>query len=111
MEGAAMPKYLVEASYSPEGLRGVRSKGGTARRDAVTEAVKSFGGSLESFYFAFGGTDVFAIADLPDNTAAAAMGLAVGASGGGRVKTVVLMTPEEIDTAVSRQGTYRPPGG
>jgi uncharacterized protein with GYD domain len=105
-----MPKYMVQASYTTEGMRGLQSKGGTARREAVSEAVKSFGGSLESFYFAFGGTDVFAVADLPDNEAAAALGLTVGTGGGARTRTIVLMTPEEIDVAVSRQGTYRPPG-
>ena len=106
-----MPKYLIEASYSPEGVAGVRSKGGSSRRDAVAKSVEGLGGKLESFYFAFGEADVYAVADLPDNEAAAAVALAVNAGGGAAAKTVVLLTPEEIDAAAQRSVDYTPPGG
>ena len=33
-----MPKYLIEASYTLEGVKGVQSAGGTSRRDAVAKA-------------------------------------------------------------------------
>lgn len=106
-----MPKYLVAVSYTTDGIKGVKSKGGSARRAAAEELAKSVGGSLESFYFAFGDNDVYTVADLPDNTAAAALGLAVGAGAGARTKTIVLLTPEEMDSAASRDTAYRPPGG
>ncbi len=105
-----MPKYLIEASYTLEGVKGVRSAGGTSRRDAVAQVAESVGGRLESFHFAFGDHDVYAIADLPDNESAAAVALTVNAAGGAAVRTVVLLTPEEVDAAAKRSVDYRPPG-
>ena len=106
-----MPKYLIEGSYSAQGAEGVRSKGGSSRRDAVTEMVSGLGGQVESFYFAFGASDVYVTVDVPDNEAAAAVALAVNASDAIAIKTVVLLTPEEIDAAAERSVSYRPPGG
>ena len=53
-----MPKYLFEATYVGQGVKGLMEEGGTKRRDALTEALKSVGGTLESFYYAFGYYDV-----------------------------------------------------
>ena len=105
-----MPKYLLQVNYTLEGVRGVLAKGGAARKGAAQAAAKSVGGKIESFYFAFGSTDVYAIADLPDNAAAAALALAVSAGGGATVATTVLLTPEEVDTAADANVKYRPPG-
>jgi uncharacterized protein with GYD domain len=105
-----MPKYLIEGSYSAQGAEGVRTKGGSARRDAVAEMVSGMGGEMESFYFAFGASDVYVTVDVPDNEAAAAVALAVNATGGIAIKTVVLLTPEEVDAAAERSVNYRPPG-
>lgn len=105
-----MPKYLVQASYTVEGTKGLLKDGGSKRRAVAEEAVKSLGGRLEAFYFAFGETDVFAIADMPDNASAAAVSLAVTASGAVRAKTTVLLTPEEMDQAAKKTVSYRPPG-
>jgi uncharacterized protein with GYD domain len=104
-----MPKFLFEASYTVEGVNGLRREGGSSRRDAVASAAESVGGRLERFYFAFGDHDAFAIADLPDNESATAFALAVGAAGGASVRTVVLLTADEVDAAVKRSVEYRPP--
>jgi len=105
-----MPKYLLQVNYTLDGVKGVVSKGGTARRAAAQAVAESLGGTLESFHFAFGGTDAFVVADLPDNGAAAALALTVSASGGATVNTVVLLTPEEIDAATKQKVPYTPPG-
>lgn len=105
-----MPKYLLEISYTLDGVQGVVSKGGSARETAAQAAAESVGGTLESLYFAFGGTDVFAVADLPDNAAAAALALTVTAAGGATVRTIVLLTPAEIDAATQKDVSYTPPG-
>ena len=104
-----MPKYLLEVTYTLDGVRGVVAKGGSARKAAAAAAARSVGGKLDSFYFAFGGTDVYTVADLPDNEAAAALALAVTAGGGAAVRTVVLLTPEEIDAATDKKVKYTPP--
>jgi uncharacterized protein with GYD domain len=105
-----MPRYLFEASYTLEGLRGIQSAGGTARRDAIAAAAESVGGKLVSLDFAFGDRDVFAVVDLPDNEAAVALTLTVNSSGAVNSRTVVLLSPEEVDAAVGRSVSYRPPG-
>jgi uncharacterized protein with GYD domain len=106
-----MPKYLVQASYTGDGVQGLRKEGGSARRDAIARACASVGGTLEAFYFAFGDSDVVTVLDLPDNTTAAGVALLVAASGTVGIKTTVLLTPEEVDAAVKIGGEYRPPGG
>ena len=105
-----MAKYLLQVSYTLDGIRGLKAQGGSARRAAADEAVKSVGGTTESFYFAFGDTDVYLIADLPDNAAAAALALAVASGGGATVQTVTLLTADDLDAAAKKGVTYRPPG-
>jgi uncharacterized protein with GYD domain len=107
---ALVPKYLFEVEYTLEGMKGLKEKGGTARLAASKALIEEVGGSIESFYFAFGGRDAFIIADVPDNVSAAALGLIVGASGAVNSAVTVLLTPEEIDEAAKKQATYRPPG-
>jgi uncharacterized protein with GYD domain len=106
-----MQKYLWKASYTPEGVKGVASEGGTGRVEAVRTACESVGGKLECFYFGFGDADAYVIADLPDNEAAAAVALTVNGTGRASVETVVLITPEEVDAAAKREVNFRPAGG
>ena len=105
-----MTKYLVLAAYSSDGIKGVMKTGGTARSNAVKAAVESAGGTMESFYFGFGEGDAYVVLDLPDNVSAAALGLAVSATGMASTKTTVLLTPEEIDRATKTKVTYKAPG-
>ncbi len=105
-----MPKYLVKASYTTEGAKGVQSGGGTSRRDAVARMAEGLGGSLESFYFAFGDTDAYVVLDLPDNRTAAAASIAVNTAGGAASEVVVLLAPEDVDAAAEISVDYRPPG-
>ena len=105
-----MPKYLVEARYTAEGAKGLLREGGSGRRAAVAKAVESVGGKLEAAYFAFGDVDVYIIVDLPDNISAAAVSLAANQTGFIASKTIVLMTPEEMDQATKKTIGFRPPG-
>ena len=105
-----MPKYLIEASYTGEGAKGLVKDGGSKRRQAAEQVIKSAGGKLEAFYFAFGENDAYLILDVPDNLTAAAISLAVAGAGATRMKTIELLTPEEIDEAMKKQVHYEPPG-
>ena len=105
-----MPKYLFEASYTLEGAKGLIKDGGSKRRAAVEAVAKGLGGRVEAFYFAYGKTDALVIVDLPDSVSATAVALTVGASGSVRLKTTVLITPEEVDQAVKKTVNYRAPG-
>ena len=61
-----MARYPLKVSYTAEGARGVLKDGGSKRRAAAQKLIESVGGTMDEFYFAFGKTDVFVIADLPD---------------------------------------------
>jgi uncharacterized protein with GYD domain len=105
-----MGRYLFQGSYSTDGIKGVLKEGGTARRKAVEDAVKSLGGKVESYYFGFGETDVYVIVDGLDNESAAALSMGIASTGAvSGVKTTVLLTPEEIDAAGKKALSYRPP--
>src|SRR6266851_7402348 len=105
-----MGKYLLMASYTSEGVKGVLKEGGTKRRQAAEQAIQSAGGKVEAFYFAFGESDAYVIVDAPDHASVAAASLAINASGAVQAKTVVLLTPEEIDQAIQKRTSYRAPG-
>jgi uncharacterized protein with GYD domain len=105
-----MPKYLIKVSYTAEGAKGLLKDGGSKRREVAEQALKSAGGKMEAFYFAFGNTDAFVIVDAPNHATVSAASLAINASGAVRTETVVLITPEEIDQAVKKSVTYRAPG-
>ncbi len=105
-----MSRYMFIASYGSEGAKGVLAKGGTARRAALEKAAAEIGGRLETFDFAFGGDDVYTIAELPSNKAAAALALTVKADGRTQVKTIVLLSPDEVDAAAQQTVSYAGPG-
>jgi uncharacterized protein with GYD domain len=105
-----MAKHLISANYTAEGMAGVRSAGAKTRVDAVSTMLEAMGGRLESFYFAFGETDVFAIAEVPDDEAAAAVAIAINSSGAVSTHTTKLLTVDQIDEALRRTVDYRPPG-
>src|SRR5262249_23200667 len=105
-----MPKYLIQGSYTEQGLKGMLKEGGSKRREAAERLVKGMGGRLEAYYYAFGSDDFVVIADLPSNVDAAALSLAVNASGAVKSRITVLITPEDVDQATKKTVKYRPPG-
>lgn len=106
-----MGKYLVKGKYLGDGINGLMAEGGTARKKAASEALASVGGSIESMYYAFGETDVYAICDLPDDASAAAVSLLINASGAIQLSLTPLLTVEDLDEAAKKTPSYRPPGG
>ena len=101
----------MKGNYKGEGINGLMAEGGTARRDAAKAALESVGGSIESMYYAFGETDVYAICELPDDASAAAVSLLINASGAIDLSLTPLLTVEDLDEAAKKTPSYRPPGG
>jgi uncharacterized protein with GYD domain len=101
---------MIQASYVGEGLKGLIKEGGTKRRETVAKVIEGMGGTLESFYYAFGDYDVVGVAEMPDNVSSVAFSLMVNASGVINAKTTVLLTPEDLDQATKKTIDYRPPG-
>jgi uncharacterized protein with GYD domain len=106
----SVSKYLIEASYTAEGVQGVLKEGGSGRRAAIEQLITTAGGRVEAFYFVFGDDDVILVVDMPDNATMAAVSLAVSAAGGATIAVRVLLTPEEIDAAAKKTIEYRAPG-
>ena len=105
-----MTRYLIQGSYEPEGAKGLLAQGGTTRRKQIDDMIKKLGGKLETFYWAFGETDFYVIAELPDAATAAAIGLTVSGAGAAHTSTTVLLTAEEIDKAQKTKVEYLVPG-
>jgi len=105
-----MTKYLIQANYVGDGLKGLLKEGGSSRRAAIEKLFESVGGKVEAFYYAFGDTDLFIVADVPDNVSAAALSLTVNATGAATTKVTVLLTAEEMDAAAKKTPSYRAPG-
>jgi uncharacterized protein with GYD domain len=105
-----MARYMFIARYASGGVKGVVTAGGSARRAAIQKMAEELGGRLETFDFAFGEDDVYTTVELPDNKTAAAVALAINSTGHTSVRTVVLMTPEEVDAAATQTVNYTPPG-
>ena len=105
-----MPKYLLRASYTQAGAKGLIADGGSKRLAVITAAAASVGGSVDAAYWAFGDDDFIGIFDLPGNAAAAALSLTVAATGAVGTKTTVLMSATEVDEAVKLHPSYTPPG-
>src|SRR5690348_12150589 len=105
-----MPKFLIEATYTPEGLRGLAKDKASGREAVISEALTSLGGKLENIYYALGEADVYVFCDCPDHVSAAALALAVSSTGLVRTKTIPLMTVQETDRALAMKASYRAPG-
>jgi uncharacterized protein with GYD domain len=110
MGGRNMPKYLVEASYTSEGLKNLQKDRAEGRTAAIKAAVQSIGGKVEVLYWALGEYDAVIVVELPDTSSAAALALAASASGMVRTKTTQLLTAAEVDAALAKAIKYRPPG-
>ncbi len=105
-----MPKYLIQAKYTTEGIQGLVKDSASGRRADVQAAVAELGGKVEAFYYAFGEDDAIVILDLPSPVAAAAFSLNISGRGAVRVRTTPLLTVEDVDKALEIEFQYRPPG-
>ena len=108
-----MPKYILLFKYSPDGAKGFLKEKAEAREAAIKKAYASVGGKVEAVHWAAGGeyTGVV-VAEMPDAASVAAFSMVVGASGA--LDTGVgfeVLTSKEFDKALSKEMTYRPPGG
>lgn len=105
-----MQRFMFKVSYTKDGMQGVIKEGGASRKTTIEKMAADMGGSISSFDFAFGDTDVYVIAEMPDEITAAAVATAVAASGAASIETVVLLSADDIDAAIAKHAPYRPPG-
>lgn len=105
-----MAKYLVQATYSAEGFKGVAKDKASGRKAALEKALASVGAKLDAIYYSFGDYDVALIVDAPDNATVAAVGMAACSTGLARTRTTPLLTVEEADQAIKKGIKYSGPG-
>jgi uncharacterized protein with GYD domain len=105
-----MPKFLLKASYTADGIKGLLKVGGTNRRQAIENMLKDLGGRIEAFYYAFGDADIYSIGEVPDTVSIAALALTINACGLVTTSITILLAPEDIDKAVRVSVNYRMPG-
>jgi uncharacterized protein with GYD domain len=105
-----MKKFLIKATYTSAGTKGLIKEGGSSRKAAVEKMIQDLGGQVEAFYYALGEKDAYVIVDVPDRMTGVAVSLAVNASGAVALSTVPLLTMEEMDEACAKAVAYRPPG-
>ena len=108
-----MARYLLQVKYAPEALAGMM-KNPEDRAVPVRAAIESIGGKMEALYFSLGPDDAVVIAEVPDNVAAAALAIAVGATGRySSYRTTPLLTSQELTDAMraASKVSFRPAGG
>ncbi len=99
-----MPFYLVQASYSVQATASM-VKNPQDRAAAVRPMIERMGGKLHGLWLSFGEYDVVAIAEMPDNSTAAAFSMAIGSSGGmSAYRTTPLLTVAEATEAMKKAG-------
>jgi uncharacterized protein with GYD domain len=81
-----MSTYIYLLRYTQQGIANIKQ--GPSRLDAAKQAYKKAGGELKGFYLTLGQYDAVAIADLPDDNAAAKFALALGSQGNVRSETL-----------------------
>jgi uncharacterized protein with GYD domain len=107
-----MPRCLGLFKYSHEGAKGFMKEKAEAREAEVRKIYEGIGGKVEAMYWAVGGEHTgVVIAELPDAATGAAFGMVLDASGAlDAIKTIEMLTSSELDRALAKTITYRPPG-
>jgi uncharacterized protein with GYD domain len=105
-----MPKFLIQGSYTSEGLKGLAKDKASGRKAIVTKMLQKVGVKVEAFYFSFGSDDVLLIVDAPDNATVTAVSIAVSSTGVVSLHTTPLMTAAEVDEALAKSIPYTAPG-
>jgi uncharacterized protein with GYD domain len=90
-----MVRYITLSNFTDQGIRNVKDT--TKRADAVKEAAKKFGANMTQIYWTVGHYDLVAIIEAPDEEAAAAFALAIGAAGNIRTQTLRAFSKEEMN--------------
>ncbi|MFF5171526.1 GYD domain-containing protein [Micromonospora sp. NPDC000089] len=106
-----MAKFLIRASYTAEGLKGLQAQGGVQRAEVARAMVENSGGQMVAVYFAFDQPDAYLFVDLPDFMTVASIAVAIRAAGGTTdVRITPVLTAEEVDQLARLPVVYQPPG-
>jgi uncharacterized protein with GYD domain len=108
-----LPTYLSRFSYTADATKALLNQP-QDRSVAAREVADSVGAKLLGFWYAFGEFDGVFLLEAPDSASAAAVGMAVGASGAlSNLETTVLLDMDEAQEAMRKAAavSYRAPTG
>jgi uncharacterized protein with GYD domain len=106
-----MAYYLIQASYGTAAVAAM-VKNPQDRAAAIKPMLEKMGGKLHGLWLAFGEYDIVVIAEMPDAVSAAAMSMAIGATGTmTSYRTTPLLSTSEATEAMKKAGGvgYKPP--
>ncbi|MEY4883641.1 MAG: hypothetical protein RIS34_1495 [Pseudomonadota bacterium] len=95
-----MATYIALSTFTDQGIRTIKDS--TKRADAVKEAAKRFGANMTQIYWTLGQYDLVAVIEAPDDTAATAFALAIGAAGNVRMQTLRAFNKEEMNGILTK---------
>lgn len=105
-----MTLYIYQGTYTAESVA-AQIKEPHDRIEAVRPALEAMGGKIVAAGYPFGGYEVFLLVEVPDDTAATSIGLAVAAGGAfSQAKITRLLSGQEwVESLGKAQGSqYRP---
>jgi len=101
-----MALQLVRFGYTPEAWAALLHNP-QDRRDMLAARIFGVGGRLEGFWYANGEHDGYALVDFPDQVAAAAVLVAIKATGSFRfLEATPLVTVEEMLDALQKANEF-----
>ena len=90
-----MATFIALGNFTDQGIRTVKDS--TKRADAVRELAKKFGITMKEIYWTLGRYDVVTIIDAPNDEAATAFALSVGAAGNVRTESLRAFSKEDMN--------------
>jgi uncharacterized protein with GYD domain len=104
-----MPKFLMQASLTLDGVRAITQQGATKRAATIGEVARAAGGRVEAVYFTPGRNEIFVIAELPQESIPALV-WAVNGTGQVTVTPRRLLSPQEMDETIEKSKNLPVPG-
>ena len=97
-----MPTYILLGSFTDQGIHNVKDT--TKRAEVLRNMGQKFGVTVKEVYWTLGRYDVATILEAPDDAAATALGLSIGALGNVRTETMRAFSAAEMSQVLGRMG-------
>lgn len=97
-----MATYIALSTFTDQGIRNVKD---TAKRaEQVAASAKKYGATMTQIYWTLGKYDVVAIIEAPNDEAATAFSLSIGAQGNVRTQTMRAFSKDEVGAILGKLG-------
>jgi uncharacterized protein with GYD domain len=96
----AMATYVILATFTDQGLK--TAKDSPKRAEAFKQMAKTFGVTVKDIFWTQGRYDIVAVTEAPDELAATALNLSLGALGNIRTESLRAFSPDEMTKIVAK---------